>query len=134
MEKELLDNLNSNNIRDVLCAMDTATNLIEKYELQNTFVDKLYHSLVPLLSHTHFKIRSHAFTLTLQLLEEYNSIISCPDVAIPSILLSILAVHEAVADSALSCLHLILEIANNHYRYPNFFSKIEQNYNSSKTE
>ena len=48
MEKELLENLNSNNIRDVLGAMSAATNLVDKYELQNAFVDKLYHSLIPL--------------------------------------------------------------------------------------
>lgn len=118
MEKELLDNLNSNTILDVLGAMNTAANLAEKYELQNSFVDKLYHSLVPLLSHTHFKIRSHAFTLILQLLEEYNNAISCPDVAIPSILLSLLAVNKTISESAIKCLKIILEITDSEVFWP----------------
>lgn len=118
MEKELLQNLGSSNIRDILNGLNTANTLVEKYELQNVFVDKLYHSLVPLLTHTHFKIRSRSFNLIEILLSEYTSSITCPDVAIPSILLSILAVHEAVADSALSCLHLILGISDTEVFWP----------------
>ena len=124
MEKELLENLNSNNIRDVLGAMSAATNLVDKYELQNAFVDKLYHSLIPLLSHTHFKIRSHAFTLILQLLEEYSNIISCPDVAIPSILLSILAVNKVISESSIKCLRIIIEITESEVFWPDIESVI----------
>ena len=110
MEKQLLNDLSSSDVREVLSALQSANDLSQRYDLQSAFVDKLFHSIVPLLTHTHYKIRAHAFSLLLTVLSEYGDSISAIDVVVPSLLLSIISVNKEVADTAVKCLAIVFRL------------------------
>lgn len=110
-EEELLGNMNSQKSSKLLSSILFARDFVQDNDISTKFADRLYHAIVPLLNHTHYKIRLNAFELLAQLLDEHSDCITCPDVALPDTLISIMSVNKRVAELAYICLQNILSLS-----------------------
>ena len=110
--RQLIEGLQGTKIRRILSSLMYATDMLQNDEIDRPLIDKLYHSLIPLLVHNHYKIRGYAFNILLQLLCDYDDSLSCPDIALASCILGLQCVNKSISDTASNCVKRILEISD----------------------
>ena len=105
---ELIVDLSSNSLRTVLDAVAYLSDMVASDSLTADVVDTVFHAIVPLLSHNHYKIRYYAFLCLAGIfMDHFEVLTDCID-ALPSILLSLLSVNQQIKTSAYDCLKIIL--------------------------
>ena len=107
---EILVDLSSNSLRTVLDAVTYLSDMVASDSLTADVVDTVFHAIVPLLSHNHYKIRYYAFLILAGIfMDHFEALTDCID-ALPSILLSLLSVNQQIKTSAYDCLKIILDL------------------------
>ena len=116
-ETELIGELSSNSLKTVLNAVIALNDIVSSGANHRELVDVTFQSILPLLSHTHYKIRSYAFLILLTLFKRHLDLIQKGLLALPHILLSLLSVNPQIKSSAYDCLRVVFE----RYRTDDFW-------------
>jgi hypothetical protein len=109
--REIFTLLQAPNVRGLLAGLLLISENLHSPTLKVSFADRLYHTLVPLLTHTHYKVRALSFSIAFQLLDLYKGEISSPDIALASVLVSMNSVNKTVANTSVKFLKIILDIS-----------------------
>ena len=109
--KQLIEGLQGTKVRRILSSLMYASEMLQNDDVDRQFIDKMYHSLIPLLMHNHYKIRALAFNTLLQLLSDYEDCLSCPDIALGSCILGLQCVNKSISEVAATCLKRIMDMS-----------------------
>lgn len=126
-EKEVLLHLQGEKVRGILGSLISCEELITSGTFECEYADRLYHALVPLLVHNHYKIRSLSFAIVHQLLDCYEDYLSCPDIVLSSCILSLQSVNRGVNEAAISCITKILHISDCSSFWPEIAETVATN-------
>jgi hypothetical protein len=69
--------LESQNVRDIFTALITFPEIAQILNLDLPLVDRLYHAVIPHLTHSQYKIRSHSFKCAFAFLRKLLDVSHC---------------------------------------------------------
>ena len=108
-EAEIIVDLSSNSPKRVLSAVVALNDIMASDSIEPELVQLAFESILPLLSHTHYKIRAYAFSILTKFFENYLGVLSNALMALPQVLLSLLSVSPQIKENAYTCLAIIFE-------------------------
>ena len=120
-ETEIIADLSSKSVKRILSAVVALSDIMKNGSFDSELVDPAFESILPLLSHTHYKIRAYAFSILTKFFENHLNALSNGLLALPHILLSLLSVSPQIKENAYRCLEIILK----NYKLSDFWFDIE---------
>ena len=108
-EAEIIVDLSSNSPKRVLSAIVALNDIMASDSIEPELVQLAFESILPLLSHTHYKIRTYAFSILTKFFENYLGVLSNALMALPQVLLSLLSVSPQIKENSYTCLGIIFE-------------------------
>ena len=114
-DKQLFRIFSTKDSSNILRALSVVQNLIDSNEFKETDASLLYPCFIPLLVHTHYKIRKIAFQQVDFLLDKYSDYIIDSFQAIPNCLSSLVCKDNEIVKHSSHCLEVLFDLEDPKY-------------------